>query len=150
MSDFDQVPGREYTKILVARLSPQNRCLGPEGAWLVPALPGEEARLRLRGDNHVFVSLPDRASNVFGWVAEPPEKLTAEGLRATDSAASRQSAAGSSPVDAPVEWYAAYLDAIERHPAGTPLYCHWMEVKLPRAQSRRLRFSRVIFYEPRE
>jgi hypothetical protein len=141
---------RKFSKILTARESSKNKCFGPEGHHLVPALREDSAPFRVKTDDHFFVSVPRRLGNHFGWVTLLPEPITADELRAMDLESRGPRPESAEHVAPPLEWYLAYLEAVEKQPVGTPMASHWVQVNLPGAQSRKLRIHKVFFYEPKK
>jgi hypothetical protein len=141
---------KSFSRILTARESPKNRCFGPEGHRLVPALRGDSASFRTKTDDHFFVSIPGRLGNHLGWVTLLPEPTTADELRVMDLESRGLRPEGDEPAAPPLEWYLAYLEAVERQPVGTPMASHWVQVNLPGAQSRKLRIHKVFLYEARK
>jgi hypothetical protein len=140
-------PAKSFSMILTARESPRNKCSGPEGHRLVPALRGDSAPFRAKTDEHFFVSIPGRLGNRFGWVTLLPEPITADELRVMDLESRGPRPDSGEPAAPPLEWYLAYLEAVEKQPVGTPMASHWVQVNLPGAQSRKLRIHKVFFYE---
>ncbi len=139
---------KRYSKLLVARLSPPNRCFGPEGATLVPALPTDDAPFRRGVDQHFFVDVETGTANLFGWVAEARQSLTVGELVELDHFRSAEAGLLRAPPD--LEWYASFLEALARQPVGTPMGCSWLEVKLPGVEKRVLKTHKVLFYPAAE
>ena len=139
---------KDFSKILMARESPKNHCLGPTGAWLVPATNWDRPRTRITKNAHYFVSLEARHSNAFGWVEELRNPVTADGLQQLDREALRRRSPPSAPIEMPeVSWYEAYLEGVSRYPSGTPMACAFREVRLPGVARRSLFVHKVIFHD---
>lgn len=132
-----------FQRALVARLSPPNGCEGPAGALLVPAPPFGLEKSASDAAPHSFVSLPDRRPNRYGWVAELPEPITAEGLRMLDS----ESLGGQCTLP-DVDWYEQHLRAVSRIDPGKPMAVGWRVIRLPQTVRRELITHRVIFGAP--
>lgn len=131
-----------FTRLLLARESPSNKCLGPDGSWLVPAGPGDRADVRLGEDEHFFVSLPSRQTNIFGWVGAVP------GMTIDDLMSADKLAWGNDRVELPSrDIYLSYLSAVAKQEPGTPMACHWLESRLPGRHRRVLRVHKVIFQQ---
>lgn len=135
-----------FHRILGARESPQNGCVGPNGEWLVPATSYDYLD-RAPGDKHVLVTLRGRHRNRFGWVIETTEPLTANSLREADGRALRAYLGDDAMVDLPDEtWYQNYLNAVAKYEPGTPMTCHWRVVRGPGVKRRELYTHLVKFY----
>lgn len=136
-----------YNKILVARNSPQNKCLGPEDAYLVPASPNDRAAFALRNGEHFFSSLTGRISNMFGWVESIANPITAEDLLAMNTASILRMEGDDASNELPdIEWYIRYLRSVSRQENGTPMGCSWVVTNLPGARMRKLNVHKVLFY----
>lgn len=137
-----------YNKILTARLSLPNKCLGPAGDQLVPAAPSDKASFPLPADEHFFVTLRNRQSNLFGWVTVVSTPFTVDAVMLADHAAIRANYSDEYGLELPGrEWYLGYLEAVNKQKEGTPMACGWIQVKLPGARNRSLRVHKVFFYD---
>lgn len=135
--------------MLVARDSPDNKCLGPKGARLVPAFPPDSFPGRLRKGDHFFVSLPSRSPNLYGWVAYFDDEIAAEELMESDRLSIRARHGDEAELDfPPLDWYVKYLKAVAAHDPGTPIACHWRDVRSPGTRRRELAVHKVVFYDP--
>lgn len=133
-----------YSKILIARESPQNKCAGPTGDWLVPALPKDVGRST---GTLGFVGLVHRRHNRYGWVDEIPKPVTALELRGEDRRSLRTLYGDIADAVLPeVTWYESYLDDIASNKIGTPMTAGWRDVRGPGVSRRELHFHRVIFF----
>lgn len=140
-----------FTRILVARQSPQNGCEGPDGEWLVPAAPSDIRTRKLARDSYVFVTVQGRRANKYGWVADLGRDLGAEELRQMDGLGLRARLGDDAVFELPeVDWYERYLRAVSRFEAGTPMVSDWREVRGPGVNRRELVTHKVIFYREEE
>lgn len=127
-----------YGKVLISRHSPKNLCFAKEGEILVPAGPKDKMRGRLPKDDHFFVGLETGLPSRYGWVKELDSPITAEELaRLKDGAQVKQET---------VRDCRLLLESVARYPEGTPMACHFIEVKLPGEGRRKLKIHKVIFY----
>lgn len=139
--------GPAYNKVLVARDSHENGCLGPPGEWLVPATSQDSPRERLGADAHFFVTIRGRVPNAFGWVVELQDAITAGALADLDRAGLRARLGDDAPLSRPpLEWYEVYLKAVSGQAAGVPMASSWRHVRGPGVNRDEVTVHRVFFY----
>ena len=128
-----------YEKVLIAKHSPKNLCFASEGEILIPARPGDEMRGGLPKDDHFFVGTETGLPSRYGWVEEVDNPITAEGLaRLKEGDAIRPETVNACEI---------LLKSAARYPKGTPMACHFLEIKLPGEESRKLKVHKVIFHQ---
>jgi hypothetical protein len=128
-----------YQKALIARHNPKNLCFAQRGELLVPAGPGDVMKGQLPEDHHFFVGVQTGRPSRYGWVKELDVSISAEGLARLRS---------KDVVDEEtIHRCEILLQSAAKLPEGTPMACHFQEIRLPGVRERKLRIHKVFFYQ---
>jgi hypothetical protein len=125
-----------FSKVLVARHSPKNKCYANEGEWLVMAQPEHRMRGGLPKDHHFFMGVESHEPSRYGWVRE-----IEHGIKPIDLAARYNP-------DPPNELVAScghLLESLSKQKNDTPMAATYLEVGVIK-KVRTLRVHKVFFY----
>ena len=125
-----------FSKVLVARQSPQNKCFAEDGEWLIIGQKGQTMKGGLPQDYHFFVGLRSGQPSRYGWVFQLEHEISPEELAAKFS---------NQPSDELVGSCLAILKAAVKYEVGTPMACTYSTIGVMTKQ-RVLRVHKVIFY----
>jgi hypothetical protein len=126
-----------FSKVLVARNSPQNKCFAEDGEWLMIGREGQKMKGGLPQDHHFFVGLSSGQPSRYGWVFQLEHEISPEELAAKITSPPSEELVGSC---------LTILKAAAKYEVGTPMACTYSTIGVMTKQ-RVLRVHKVLFYQ---
>lgn len=129
---------KPFSKVLIGRHNPENKCLVEEGELLVPALIDGKG-IPKDNQQHFFNGVKSGKTSIYGWVKEVTPFSLQELIRKFHLEANSSS-------EEKEKLLSQLLDSIQKYPEGTPVAATFSERGfLPKKVV--LIFHKVFFYE---
>lgn len=126
-----------YTKILIARFSPENSCFANDAEMLVVASIKDKMQGRLRKGDNFFVGINTKKPSLYGWVKTVENGITAEELAALKNP---------DPDIDEIKKAELLLKCAAKHPEGTAMFCHFVDVVSPEGKEKIMKITKIFLH----
>jgi len=129
-----------YSKVLIARNSPENGCHAIDGEWLIIGQDVRKIKGRLPEDHHFFVGIESKQPSRYGWVHDIDREIKPKDLAEELNA---------NPSPELIDSCRLLLDAVGKQEPGTPMACTYSTIGIIE-KKRVLRVHKIVFYDEKE